>query len=297
MSLSINAIHPSMKGKTKRSAIQTLSSKIRLQVYSVQCPHCGHEQEFSWDFVGRPTATCPVCHSPFLPKPLSIVREDRAREQDYASGSPSGSYKSEKAFSGRHMFHKPEKLAELAAEQQERLFTDRSLEVSFDRAHALQEPCDLQVVLDDVRSAWNVGAVFRTADAAGWSSISLTGITPTPQNPGVAKTALGSDKWVPYTYHASVLSRLRTLSSQGTQLAALELCEDAECVFHVSHLPRSMALVIGNEITGVSPEALSQCTRRFKIPMHGRKGSLNVAVAFGVAGFQLANSWRQFHRI
>ena len=203
------------------------------------------------------------------------------------------SFKSEQAYSGRHMFHKPQ--YSLPSDQAERLFTDRTFEISYDSAVACKESCDLEVILDDIRSSHNVGSIFRTADAAGWSRISLTGITATPASPGVAKTALGAQNWIQYTYHANIIERLHQLRKSQTEIAALELCEGAESLFSIHHIPESFALVIGNEVSGVSPEALSLCHRHIKIPMSGRKGSLNVAVAFGIASFHIANTWRSLY--
>jgi 23S rRNA (guanosine2251-2'-O)-methyltransferase len=93
---------------------------------------------------------------------------------------------------------------------------------------------------------------------------------------GVAKTALGAEKWTPWSYHAKVSSAIDSFEKQGIPVAALELTSDAVSVFDLKPAKR-MALVIGNEISGVSPEALNRCAIRLFVPMMGRKGSLNVS--------------------
>jgi predicted Zn finger-like uncharacterized protein len=156
------------------------------------------------------------------------------------------------------------------------------------------ERCELVAILDDVRSQWNVGSIFRTADGAGWSGLDLTGISAVPPARIVAKVALGAERFVPWRYSASVTEAVLARQRDGFELVALEQTKDAVSVFEFEPA-RKTALVLGNEVVGASAEALSLCRRRIAIPMSGRKASLNVAVAFGIAAFALARAWRRLH--
>src|SRR4051812_35943422 len=105
---------------------------------------------------------------------------------------------------------------------------DPMYEGGVDRAAGdLLPRCDLVAILDDVRSQWNVGAIFRTADGAGWSGLSLAGITPAPPNRIVAKVALGAEAFVPWRYHASVVEAALERRREGYELVALEQTADA----------------------------------------------------------------------
>lgn len=150
----------------------------------------------------------------------------------------------------------------------------------------------LEALLDNVRSAWNVGAIFRTADAFGVRRLHLCGITPTPENASVAKTALGADKTVGWTASRNALMTAQALKAEGCLLWALEQDERAKSIYDsqstnllIPNLP--IILIVGNEITGVDPGLLDLCDRILYIPMRGEKRSLNVEVAFGVAVSQI----------
>ncbi len=147
------------------------------------------------------------------------------------------------------------------------------------------------VVADGLRSAWNVGSLFRTADAAGFRHVYLCGITPTPPHEGIAKTALGAEQSVPYSYHPDVVALLGRLRARGWTLWALET--EGETRWGPDLLvPRGpLAVVVGNERAGVDPEALALCHRVVRLPMRGRKRSLNVAAAFAVLAMWLA-AWQ-----
>jgi 23S rRNA (guanosine2251-2'-O)-methyltransferase len=156
----------------------------------------------------------------------------------------------------------------------------------------------MEALLDNIRSAWNVGAIFRTADGFGVQKLHLCGITPTPENKSVAKTALGADKNIPWTYSRNAVSAAEKLRDEGACLWALEQDEratpltetDARADFKTDI---RIVLVVGNELTGVDPELLNMCERIVYIPMQGKKRSLNVEVAFGVAVSALSNAYRQ----
>ena len=145
----------------------------------------------------------------------------------------------------------------------------------------------LVVVLDDVRSAHNVGAILRTSDALLAERVVCCGITPSPDHRGVAKTALGAQDSVPWTAGADVSETLERLGSEGYTCVALEIAEGAEPVraFAAGDFP--LALVVGNEVEGVGDEALARCDRALELPQYGAKQSLNVSVAFGIAAYGL----------
>lgn len=148
---------------------------------------------------------------------------------------------------------------------------------------------DLEVVLDNVRSTFNVGAIFRTADGAGVRKIYLCGITPAPTNPKVHKTALGAELSMPYESHRNALDILLELKNSGKRIWALEDTGSAKNIqsFSLDSFSPPTVLVVGNEIIGIDPDILAICDDHLKIPMAGIKGSLNVAIAFGIAVYNL----------
>ncbi|MEZ4386588.1 MAG: RNA methyltransferase [Candidatus Krumholzibacteriia bacterium] len=150
--------------------------------------------------------------------------------------------------------------------------------------------CPVYALLDNVRSAWNVGSMFRTADAAGLAGLYLCGITATPPRADLEKTALGAQRTVPWDYWAQTRDLLRHLRGRGVDLIALECAPDA--VPLEDALVRFPAcFVVGNEVDGVSDELRALCDRTAMIPMHGAKESLNVAVSFGLMAYASRRSW------
>jgi 23S rRNA (guanosine2251-2'-O)-methyltransferase len=143
----------------------------------------------------------------------------------------------------------------------------------------------LRLVLDQVRSAYNVGALFRTADAAAVDRISLVGFTPHPPHPQLEKTALGATSYVPWEHRCDTDALLAELERDGYELVALETGPDAVVIWDFCW-PLRTALVVGNEVEGVSPEVLKACRRKVCLPMFGYKGSLNVTTALGIAMYE-----------
>jgi tRNA G18 (ribose-2'-O)-methylase SpoU len=146
----------------------------------------------------------------------------------------------------------------------------------------------LALVIDNVRSAFNVGSMFRSADAAGVGHIYLCGITPTPAHSRVSRTALGAEESVVWSQHRNALRLAISLQDQGVRLWALEEGPNASPLQTVTLptaevAPAGIALVAGNELTGVDPGVMAMCELKLCLPMRGRKRSLNVAVAAGVA--------------
>ncbi len=171
---------------------------------------------------------------------------------------------------------------------------------------------EIYLILDNIRSRENVGSIFRTADAAGVTKIYLCGITSTPsvENPKsqapnpkqipnskfqtqnsdkIAKTALGAEKWVPWEYRRDTWRLITELKKMGTNVCALEQTKNSQNIF--TYKPKfPLALMLGNEVKGISPRILKYCDKKISIPMYGKKESLNVSVAAGVALYVILNT-------
>ena len=147
---------------------------------------------------------------------------------------------------------------------------------------AVADRLPLTVLVDSVRSLWNVGSIFRTADACGVSNLILTGICGCPPRPEIAKTALGAELSVPWSYEADPLEAAERCVAQGQRLVGLEAADDAEALDGFTWAS-PVCLVIGNEAAGINPLLRKRCHELVAIPMRGTKSSLNVAVAFGIA--------------
>ncbi len=152
----------------------------------------------------------------------------------------------------------------------------------------------ISVLLDNIRSALNVGAIIRTADGVGVEHLYLGGITPEPgDNPAVGKTALGAEKKIRWSHHHNAFYLARDLKKEGYCLLALECTPDAIPLsqFRLSRGDeRPLLLIVGNEQAGVDPGLLDLCDDILSIPMLGVKTSLNAATAFGIAVYWLAFS-------
>ncbi len=153
------------------------------------------------------------------------------------------------------------------------------------------------VIANNIRSLFNVGAIFRTADAFGVSKVYLTGYTPTPgelkHKIKISKTALGAEEFVPWEYHASPIKLLKELKSKNKkiQIVALENNIKNKTIKLGSYKPKtSVCLVLGEEVEGVNNKLLKYCDKIVEIPMQGKKESLNVSVAFGVAGYVISQN-------
>ncbi len=140
-------------------------------------------------------------------------------------------------------------------------------------------------LLDNIRSAWNVGSIFRTADGVGINKLYLCGITPSPENSKVAKTALGAQFSLPWEKSNNAVLLANRLKSKGILLWALEDLPGAQPLFDLeAEIPNSpLLLIVGNEISGIDPGLIELCDKVLSIPMLGKKRSYNVAVAFGIA--------------
>ena len=169
-------------------------------------------------------------------------------------------------------------------------FEVRSRDRSREEGPQLAEPLPLTIVLDNLRSAFNVGSIFRTAEAARLRELILCGITPYPPNEKLDRTALGTVHRVSWRHAVSTLEAVRSLRAAGTEVWACELARDAVSLREVT-FPRPAALVFGHETAGVSPAVLAAASGLCRIPLYGRKNSLNVATAFGVVVFEVLRQW------
>ena len=146
------------------------------------------------------------------------------------------------------------------------------------------------VILHEVRSSHNVGAIFRTCDGAGISKIFLTGYTPAPLDrfgrpvAEIIKTSLGASAMVPWEQSDDVVSVIQTLKSNGVEIVAIEQSVAAVSLYDFIPAP-DVAYIFGNEITGVPKDVLAICDRVVEIPMSGQKESLNVSVTVGIVLF------------
>jgi len=171
--------------------------------------------------------------------------------------------------------------------------TDLNIEQSqcFDVRIGQSQSWSIVVVLDNIRSLYNTGAILRTADASAVERVILCGITPRPdqgakQRRAIAKPALGAEESVPWHYEPDTRAALETVKASGFEIAAVETAADAVTLFEWT--PRwPVCLVFGHERTGVSDDLASGFDTVVRIPMLGRKGSLNVATAAGVVLYEL----------
>lgn len=148
---------------------------------------------------------------------------------------------------------------------------------------------DLIIILEDIRSALNVGAIFRTCDAVGAKKLVLTGITPCPPHNKIPKTALGAVASVEWEYIADTKTAIDKYAKE-TELIAVELTPDAVDIYNYK-FKKPTALVFGNEISGVSAYALSKSKAAVKIPMYGIKESLNISTSLGISAYEVIRQW------
>ena len=158
------------------------------------------------------------------------------------------------------------------------------------------EKVPLMVVLDNVRSQHNVGAVFRTADAFRIEGLCLCGITCCPPNAELHKTALGAEQTVAYTYYDKTADAINALHERDYDVYAIELAHDAvtleEAISrHTADKP--VALVLGHEVFGVADEVMALCDGCIELPQYGTKHSLNVSVTAGIVLYAWARALRE----
>lgn len=148
------------------------------------------------------------------------------------------------------------------------------------------------LILPDIRSAVNVGAIFRTADAVGIDKIYLVGYTPRPTDQfgriqkDIAKSALGAETWIKWEYREKLLPLINNLKKEKYEIVALE--QDEKSIDYRKYKkPTKLAFILGEEVNGLDKNILKKCDKIVEIPMHGKKESLNVSVACGIALFRI----------
>ena len=154
------------------------------------------------------------------------------------------------------------------------------------------ERLPVSVLLDNVRSLYNVGSFFRTADAAGIEKLHLCGITGYPPKKALTKTALGSEDRVPWEHSWEALPALKAIQERGFEIAAVETSVHSVDLF--DWVPRfPVCIVFGHEVDGIQQPLLEMCDTHVRIPMLGAKHSLNVATAGGIVIYELLRKYRR----
>jgi tRNA G18 (ribose-2'-O)-methylase SpoU len=164
---------------------------------------------------------------------------------------------------------------------------------TLDTLHSVKR-LPVYAVLNSIRSNYNVGSIFRTSDGAMIEKLYLCGYTPHPPNPGlptgkkeILKTALGSTESVNWEYAKDPKEVILKYKNEGIKVCALEMTDKSIPYYKVKKEDFPLCVVVGNEITGVSQELIDLCDFSIEIPQFGIKQSLNVAVAYGIAIFEL----------
>lgn len=145
----------------------------------------------------------------------------------------------------------------------------------------------IYILCDNIRSIFNVGAIFRTSDAAFLEKLYLCGYTPYPPRKEIEKVALGATDTVPWEYHKDPLEVIRKLKEEKIKIAVLEITDKKNYIWNIDKSDFPVCLVLGNEISGVSKEIIELADTSFELPMLGMKQSLNVSVAYGVAVYEM----------
>ena len=144
------------------------------------------------------------------------------------------------------------------------------------------------LIAHNIRSLWNIGAFFRTADAFGIGHIHLTGYTAQPPREEIHKTALGSEEWIPWSFERDPLNVIRKRRKEGYEIVSLEIAKGSLPLASY-HPSRPVCLVVGHEILGVPGEIQEESDAVVRIPMQGKKESLNVSVALGIALYHITS--------
>lgn len=154
-------------------------------------------------------------------------------------------------------------------------------------------PAGFAALVDNVRSAFNVGSILRTAEGVGVRHVYLCGISAPASAPKVAKTALGAEGRVPWSHHRNARELADELIGAGHELWAIEIAPGSASLFDAPPPTGRTIAVIGNELAGIDPALVERCARVLHIGMAGSKSSFNVAVAFGIAAAVLGESARR----
>ena len=146
-------------------------------------------------------------------------------------------------------------------------------------------------MLDNIRSLYNVGSIFRSSDGAFIRGLYLCGYTPTPPRKEIEKTALGATGTVPWRHFANPLDAVAAAREDGAKVCVLEQTTKSIPYHHILRSDFPICLVVGNELTGISESIIDAADMAVEIPMFGAKQSLNAAVAYGIVLFDLLRIW------
>ena len=146
---------------------------------------------------------------------------------------------------------------------------------------------EIIVILHNIRSSYNVGSIFRTSDSARVSELLLCGFTPHPPRKDLEKTALGALDTVKWQYFESTKEAINYAKSKKFKVVAVELTDTKRMYYDIQKSEFPIAIVLGNELTGIDDEIISLCDDAIEIPMFGIKHSLNVSVATGIVLYEL----------
>ena len=153
----------------------------------------------------------------------------------------------------------------------------------------------ISILVENVRSVHNVGSIFRSADGFGSERIYLTGYTACPPRDDLSKTALGSEKVVPWEHFENPVDAAKKILKQGISLVLLEQTVKSKPIYDIQwNFP--VCFIVGNEVTGVSEELSDMADIHAEIPMRGIKQSLNVSVATGVAGYEFSRIYSSLRK-
>ena len=141
---------------------------------------------------------------------------------------------------------------------------------------------EIILLAHNIRSLWNVGSFFRSADCFAVQKIYLSGYTGIPPRREISKTAIGAEEWIPWEYTEDYLRTIRGLKKDGYTILGLEITNNSTNIAHYTPV-KKLCLVLGNEVLGLEKEMLDVCDAVLHIPMYGKKESLNVSVAAGIA--------------
>lgn len=139
----------------------------------------------------------------------------------------------------------------------------------------------IYIILDNIRSLYNVGSIFRTSDAVLVKKIYLCGITGCPPRKEISKTALGAEELVPFEYIENTTDAVKKLKARNVEIVAVELAKEAKIYYNAKY-KFPVCFIFGHEVTGINDEVMELVDKAVKIPMLGRANSLNVATAYGI---------------
>ncbi|MDE2425635.1 MAG: hypothetical protein KGO96_06980 [Elusimicrobia bacterium] len=143
------------------------------------------------------------------------------------------------------------------------------------------------IVADRVQDVFNLGMIYRIADNLACRKVYLCGDCVTPPNPKITRASINTDKFIEWEHKDSTLECIKNLQQENYEVVALELTDDAYDYREITGYTKPVAIVIGNEVSGIDPRVLNNCDLAIKIPMHGFNNSMNVCMALAVVGFDM----------